>query len=41
MPLLPPMPEIGVAPIAGTMNLIVLTAIGWWLYRGRNVGERA
>ena len=35
MPLLPPMPEIGVAPIAGTMNLVVLTAIGWWLYGRR------
>jgi hypothetical protein len=34
-PFMPPMPDIGVAPIAGTVNLVVLTAIGWWLYRRR------
>jgi hypothetical protein len=39
MPLLPPMPKIVLAPVAGVLNLILLTAIGWWLYRGRPVKE--
>ena len=31
---MPPMPDVGVAPVVGVVNLIVLTAIGWWLFRG-------
>jgi hypothetical protein len=32
-PLFPPMPELGFAPIIGTLNLIAVIAIGWLLYR--------
>jgi hypothetical protein len=32
-PLIPPMPDIGVAPVIGVLNLIVVAAIGWLLYR--------
>jgi len=31
---MPPMPDFRMAPVVGVVNLIVLTAIGWWLYRG-------
>jgi len=30
---LPPMPEMHFAPILGVVNLAVLSAMGWWLYR--------
>jgi hypothetical protein len=39
MPLLPPMPKIVLAPVSGALNLVVLTAIGWWLYRGSWLNE--
>lgn len=32
-PLMPPMPKVAIAPIAGAANLVVVTAIGWFLYR--------
>ena len=41
MPLLPPMPDIAVAPVAGTVNLVVLTVVGWWLYRRRRSNAEA
>lgn len=30
---LPPMPEMHFAPIWGVVNVAVLSAMGWWLYR--------
>ena len=41
MPLMPPMPKLGIAPIAGIINLLILTAIGWLLYRQRPSVTRA
>jgi hypothetical protein len=35
MPLMPPMPNVALAPIAGAINLLVLIAAGWLLYRRR------
>ena len=32
-PFLPPMPKIGIAPVAGTLNLLLFAALGIWLYR--------
>lgn len=34
-PVMPPMPEFTLAPITGTVNALVVIAIGWLLYRGR------
>lgn len=33
LPLLPPMPKIGIAPLVGTLNLTVISGVGWLLYR--------
>lgn len=33
LPLLPPMPKIGIAPVVGTINLAVVAGLGWLLYR--------
>lgn len=30
---MPPMPDISYAPVLGTTNLLLLTGVGWWLYR--------
>jgi hypothetical protein len=34
MPAMPPMPDLRMAPVAGTVNLLVLAGIGLLLYRG-------
>ena len=31
---MPAMPEIHFAPAFGVVNLLVIGAVGWWLYRG-------
>lgn len=31
--LMPPMPEIGLRPVTGVVNLALVGAIGFWLYR--------
>jgi hypothetical protein len=31
---MPAMPELEFAPVAGVVNLLVVGAAGWWLYRG-------
>ena len=36
MELMPqPLPHIDLAPVFGAVNLLLVTALGWWLYRGR------
>lgn len=35
---MPPMPELEFAPVAGVVNLLVVGAVGWWLYRGAAQG---
>lgn len=40
-PALPPMPDIGVAPVPGVINLVVVIAIGWFLYRRRSATATA
>jgi len=30
-----PMPQIDLAPVFGVANMILVAALGWWLYRGR------
>lgn len=35
MPLMPPMPNVAIAPLFGALNLVLLTGIGWLLYRRR------
>lgn len=32
-PFMPPMPKIELAPVIGTVNMLVVAALGWWLYR--------
>lgn len=32
---IPPMPDLRLAPVVGLMNLLLVTGIGWLLYRGR------
>lgn len=32
LPLLPPMPRIGIAPVPGALNFAVLAGLGWLLY---------
>ena len=41
LPMLPPMPKIGIAPVAGTLNLGAVVALGWLLYRlpGKRIRE--
>jgi len=40
-PFLPPMPKLEIAPVAGTVNLLLLGALGWFLYRkGRTKESR-
>ena len=34
-PLMPPMPDVGFAPLPGALNLAAVGALGWWLYRPR------
>jgi cation transport ATPase len=34
-PLMPPMPDFRLAPLPGLLNLAVVAAAGWWLYRTR------
>jgi hypothetical protein len=29
-----PMPRIDLAPVFGTINLLLVAAFGWWMYRG-------
>lgn len=37
--LMPPMPEIGLRPATGLINLALATSIGFWLYRDVQGGE--
>ena len=30
---MPNLPSLELAPVAGTLNLIAIAALGWWLYR--------
>lgn len=39
MPL--PLPEIDLAPVFGVVNLLLISAFGWWLYRGRDHSSAA
>jgi hypothetical protein len=42
MQFMPPMPKIGFAPVAGIVNLVIIAAFGWLLYRtGREESEAA
>jgi peptidoglycan/LPS O-acetylase OafA/YrhL len=42
MQFMPPMPKIGFAPLAGAVNLLIVAAVGWLLYRtGRGEPEAA
>jgi hypothetical protein len=40
-PFLPPLPNIGLAPVAGAVNLLVVATIGWLLYRPARQSARA
>jgi hypothetical protein len=33
MQFMPPMPKIEIAPVAGIVNLLIVAAVGWLLYR--------
>jgi len=32
-PLMPPLPDVAFAPLPGLLNLTVVAAVGWWLFR--------
>lgn len=38
---LPPMPNIKLVPVVGIANMLLLAALGWWLYRGKTKVGRA